>query len=185
MGRKAKRDGRAVPVNPHENDLHDTVGEVTAAVMTASRLFVAISARALAAIDPTLTLPQLRTLVVLHGEGPVKLAVLATALDVNPSTAMRMMDKLEIIGLVDRQINQGNRREVVLRVTRAGRRLVERVMAHRYEEIGAIVARLSADQRTGLVRALRALTETAGEAAVDSLTESPKAPSRIDDLRND
>ncbi|MDF2261330.1 MarR family transcriptional regulator [Streptantibioticus ferralitis] len=66
--------------------------------MAASRLFVAISARALADIDPSLTLPQLRTLVVLESQGPVKLAALASVLGVNPSTAMRMIDKLEAIG---------------------------------------------------------------------------------------
>ncbi|MFG2396694.1 MarR family winged helix-turn-helix transcriptional regulator [Streptomyces lydicus] len=175
MGRQTKCDGTAAAA-PAEDDLYDTVEEVTAAVMTASRLLVAISARALAAIDPTLTLPQLRTLVVLHGEGPVKLAALAIALDVNPSTAMRMVDKLETIGFVDRQVNPDNRREVVLRLTTPGRQLVEKVMAHRYEEIGAIVARLPAEQRTGLVKALRALTDAAGEPTVDSLTESPKTP---------
>jgi DNA-binding MarR family transcriptional regulator len=175
MGHQAKCDERAIPADAAEAELHETVEEVTAAVMTASRLFVGISARALAAIDPALTLPQLRTLVVLHGEGPVKLAALAAALDVNPSTAMRMVDKLETAGLVDRQVNPANRREVVLRLTAAGGELVDKVWAHRHEAISAIVARLPADQRTGLVHALRALTEAAGEPAVDSLTASVKA----------
>ncbi len=143
--------------------LGDAVDDVTAAVMAASRVFVAISARALADIDSTLTLVQLRTLVVLESRGPVKLAVLAAALAVNPSTAMRMVDKLAAVGLVDRQVNPGNRREVVLSLTPEGRGLVDGVMARRHEEIGTLVARLPEDQRAGLVRALRALTDAAGE----------------------
>lgn len=153
--------------------LGEAVKDVTAAVMAASRVFVAISARALADVDSSLTLVQLRTLVVLEGRGPIKLAALAGALGVNPSTAMRMVDKMGAIGLVDRQVNPDNRREVLLSLTPKGRRLVDRVMDRRYDEMGALVARLPHDQRSNLVRALRALTEAAGESAVgDPLTHA-------------
>ncbi|WP_241779780.1 hypothetical protein [Streptomyces natalensis] len=97
-----------------------------------------------------------------------------------------MVDKLETLGLVDRQVNPEDRRELVLRLTTAGRQPVEKVLARRYDEIVARLpacplarlpacplARLPAHQRTGLVKALRALIETAGEPAVDSLTEAP------------
>ncbi|AJC60627.1 MarR family transcriptional regulator [Streptomyces sp. 769] len=171
MVRQDQGGRQRTPAGPPADDLHETVEEVAAAVMTASRLFVALSARALAETEPTLTLPQLRTLVALHGEGPVKLVALAAGLDVNPSTAMRMVDKLEARGLVDRQLNPDNRREVILGLKPQGRRLVEKVMAHRHQEIQAIVASLPADRRAELVRGLRALTDAAGERAVDSLTE--------------
>ncbi|MFE3652512.1 MarR family winged helix-turn-helix transcriptional regulator [Streptomyces sp. NPDC059122] len=171
MVRQAQDGAQQGPAELSADDLHETVEEVAAAVMTASRLFVALSARALAETEPTLTLPQLRTLVVLHGEGPVKLAALAAGLDVNPSTAMRMVDKLEARGLVDRQLNPGNRREVILALKPHGRRLVEKVLAHRHQEIQAIVASLPTERRAELVRGLRALTDAAGAQAVDSLTE--------------
>ncbi|WP_407288353.1 MarR family winged helix-turn-helix transcriptional regulator [Streptomyces sp. BP-8] len=147
-------------------DLDHDVEEVIAAVLTASRLLVGISARALARMGPSLTLPQLRALVVLDGQGPVKLATLAAALGVNPSTAMRMVDRLAAAGSVSRQANPGNRREVVLSLTAQGRELVERVLAHRHAEIAAIVARLPVDRRAGLVGSLRALTDAAGEPPV-------------------
>ncbi|MGV4925436.1 MarR family transcriptional regulator [Streptomyces sp. BHT-5-2] len=172
MVRQDQGDGQQrTPAEQPPDDLHETVEEVTAAVMTASRLFVALSARALAETEPALTLPQLRTLVVLHGEGPVKLAALAAGLDVNPSTAMRMVDKLEARGLVDRQMNPDNRREVIVGLKPHGRLLVEKVLAHRHQEIRAIVASLPGDRRAELVRGLRALTDAAGERTVDSLTE--------------
>ncbi|MFF2927092.1 MarR family winged helix-turn-helix transcriptional regulator [Streptomyces celluloflavus] len=166
MGHDANRRPRpSGTVVPGENLDHD-VEEVIAAVLTASRLLVAISARALADSDPTLTLPQLRALVVLESQGPVKLVALATALGVNPSTAMRMVDRLEAVGKVDRQANPDNRREVVLRLTAKGRRLVDKVLDHRHAEIAAVVSRLPAEQRTGLVASLRALTDAAGEPAI-------------------
>ncbi|MEU9486285.1 MarR family transcriptional regulator [Streptomyces decoyicus] len=147
-------------------DLDHDVEEVIAAVLTASRLLVGISARALGRLAPSLTLPQLRALVVLEGQGPVKLAALAGALNVNPSTAMRMVDRLEAAGSVTRQAHPGNRREVVLSLTDEGRRLVERVLADRHTEIAGIVARLPAAQRAGLIDSLRALTDAAGEPPV-------------------
>lgn len=150
--------------------------EVTAAVMAAAQTVLAISARALAQTDATLTLPQLRVLVVLKGRGPVKLVSLATTLAVNPSTAMRMVGRLEAGGLVDRRTNPANRREVIVSLTGQGGALVEEVMAHRRAEVAALVGRLPAEQRAGLVPALRALThavETPAEgepAAADSGT---------------
>ncbi|WP_269859221.1 MarR family winged helix-turn-helix transcriptional regulator [Streptomyces sp. RPT161] len=168
MGQQVKGSNAPRATEPQGSD---TVEEVSGAVMTASRLFVAISARALADIDPSLTLPQLRTLVVLESQGPVKLAALASVLGVNPSTAMRMIDKLEAIGHVDRQINPDNRREVVLRLTSAGHRLVREVLARRHDDIATIVERLPADQRKGLVQALQALIAAADEPAIDLATD--------------
>lgn len=149
-------------------DLDEEADAVTTAVLAASRLIVAISARALADIDDTLTLPQLRALVVLSDREPLKLAALAGTLAVNPSTAMRMIDRLEAAGTVDRQANPDNRREVVLRLTPAGRRLVDQVMEHRHAAIATLVARMPAEQRTGLIQALHALTGAANEPYLDS-----------------
>jgi DNA-binding MarR family transcriptional regulator len=105
----------------------DDVDAVTRAVLTASRLLVAVSARSLAAVEDRVTLPQFRLLVVLSTHGSAKLVVLAERLGVNPSTAMRMIDRLVAAGLVDRRANPDNRRETVLRLTDEGYRLVEDV----------------------------------------------------------
>src|SRR3954447_25874002 len=94
------------PAEPPADDIDD----VTSAVLTASRLFLAISARSLAAVDEQVTLPQFRMLVVLAPHGEMKLAALARHLGVNPSTAMRMVDRLVVAGLLDRQINPADRR---------------------------------------------------------------------------
>ncbi|MFB7596646.1 MarR family winged helix-turn-helix transcriptional regulator [Streptomyces sp. NPDC056160] len=155
--------------------------ELSVAVMAASRLFVAISARALASTADSLTLPQLRALVVLDTCGPVKLVVLAATLGVNPSTALRMVERLEALDLVDRRTNPDNRREVVLSLTPVGHELVTRVLSQRRAEIRRLVQRLPAQERAALVPALHALTEAAGETAVDAYDTARRDRGIVDD----
>ncbi|MEW2087143.1 MarR family transcriptional regulator [Streptomyces sp. NBC_01750] len=147
----------------------DDVEAVTRAVLTASRLLVAVSARSLASVEDRVTLPQFRLLVVLSTRGAAKLVLLAEWLAVSPSTAMRMVDRLIAIGLVDRQTNPDNRRETVLQLTPEGMRIVEVVMNRRRQEIASIVERLAPEQRAALIAALTAFSEAGGE---------PDAPSR-------
>lgn len=147
---------------PPEED----VEAVTGAVLTASRLLVAIAARSLAAVEERVTLPQLRMLVVLATHHEMKLVALAERLAVNPSTAMRMVERLTAAELVDRRVNPASRREILLRLTDTGRQLVDEVTARRRAEIAAIVAGMPPDQRSGLVTALRAFTDAGGEPPV-------------------
>ncbi len=134
------------------------VEEVTVAVMSAAQLLCGVSARALARVDEALTLPQLRALVVLANDGPEKLVALAATLDVNPSTAMRMVDRLANGGLVERRPNPASRREVIVALTGRGADLVDSVMEHRRAEVAGLVAGLSGEELTGLVAALRTFT---------------------------
>ncbi|MDG9721811.1 MULTISPECIES: MarR family winged helix-turn-helix transcriptional regulator [unclassified Streptomyces] len=141
----------------------DDVDAVTRAVLAASRLLVAVSARSLAEVEERVTLPQFRMLMVLATRGATKLVALADHLQVAPSTAMRMVDRLIAAGLADRQTNPDNRRETLLRLTDEGRRTVENVSARRRAEIAAIVERLEPRQRAALVEALTAFSEAGGE----------------------
>lgn len=58
-----------------------------------------------------------------------------------------------------------------MRLTDDGQELVRRVLAHRRAEVAGLVDRLPADQRAGLVPALRAITAAADELAVDPLDD--------------
>ncbi|MBC7270214.1 MAG: MarR family transcriptional regulator [Streptomyces sp.] len=141
----------------------DDVDAVTRAVLTASRVLVAVSAQSLAAVEERVTLPQFRMLVVLSTRGATKLVTLAELLNVAPSTAMRMVDRLIVAGLADRQVNPHNRRETLLRLTREGHRTVEDVTARRRAQITGIVQRLAPEQRAALVEALTAFNTAGGE----------------------
>ncbi len=136
---------------------------VTRAVLTASRLLVAVSARSLAEVEDRLTLPQFRMLVVLSSRGATKLVALADQLQVAPSTAMRMVDRLISVGLAHRRLNPANRRETLLELTEAGRLAVENVTARRHQEIASIVERMAPERRAVLVEALAAFNEAGGE----------------------
>ncbi|RSM85245.1 MarR family transcriptional regulator [Kibdelosporangium aridum] len=151
---------RALPAR----EAPDDVDAVTDAVLAASRLLVAVSARSIAAVDDTITIPQFRLLVVLDSEGPQKLASVAQALGVNPSTATRMVDRLVAAGLIDRQPNPTSRRELVVGLTRRGRTVVSNVTKRRRAQIEQIVGQMSPTSRRGLVRALSAFAVAGGES---------------------
>ncbi|WP_434445296.1 MarR family winged helix-turn-helix transcriptional regulator [Lentzea sp. E54] len=137
------------------------------AVLTASRLLVAVSARSIAASGDTITLPQFRALVVLQSRGSMKLTTLADHLGVNPSTATRTVDRLLALEMVARQPNPASRREVVIELSESGRKLVRDVTRRRRVAIRKIVERMPEAQRQGLVDALNAFTTAGGEPPVN------------------
>jgi hypothetical protein len=69
-------------------------GAVVGEVLTASRTLVGVATRSLGAAAEHTTIAQYRALVVLASRGPLRLIDLAEALDVAPSTAGRMGDRL-------------------------------------------------------------------------------------------
>ncbi len=133
------------------------------ALLTASRVLVGVSARSLSEVESTVTVTQFRTLVVLDSHGEVNLSGLAEKLGVNASTALRMIDRLLVAELVTRRDNPDTRREVLLGLSTAGRRLVRRVTRRRRAELARVVAAMPADRRSELLAALRAFAEAAGE----------------------
>ncbi|WP_433432161.1 MarR family winged helix-turn-helix transcriptional regulator [Nonomuraea sp. CA-141351] len=155
-----------------EDDEHRVHGEdlsaVVTAVLTGSRLLVAVAARSLGAVEDKVTLPQFRMLVVLAGHGETKLVTMAELLGVNSSTAMRMADRLLAAGLIVREVNPHNRRESLMRLTDEGHRIVDQVTARRRQEISAIVTRMSTEQRRALISAMNAFNEAGGESPVNA-----------------
>jgi DNA-binding MarR family transcriptional regulator len=133
------------------------------AVLSASRVLVAIAARSLADVGEEVTLTQYRSLVVLASRGPQGVAALAEAVSVTPPTASRMCDRLVKKGLVTRRTDRRDRRQVRVALSPGGRRLVDTVTARRRTEIEQLVATIPAESRSGVVDALRHLSETAGE----------------------
>jgi DNA-binding MarR family transcriptional regulator len=141
---------------------------VTDAVLAASRLLVGLSARSIASVDESITMPQFRLLVVLSRRGPVKLTALAEHLGVNPSTVTRMIDRLIAVGLVDRQVSPTSRREVIIDLTDDGASVVARVTQQWRRDIARIVNRMPERQRTALVAAFEAFRDAGGEPAEES-----------------
>lgn len=139
------------------------VDDLVTAVLTASRVLVAVAAASLAGTEGTVTLAQFRMLGMLDSHGETNLNGLAEALGVNASTALRMVERLLAAGLVTRHDNIRNRREVVIALSQHGAELVWRVTDRRRAEIARIVRQMPPDQRDALVTALNAFADAAGE----------------------
>jgi DNA-binding MarR family transcriptional regulator len=140
------------------------------ALMMASRALVGVAARSLAQLPSDLTLPQFRALVLISIRGPLATGELAESLGIHASTATRLVDRLELKGLVARGAVNGDRRTITLNATRRGERLVERSTAIRRKELERIVARLSPADRAFVSDALQRFAAVAGEAGDDSWT---------------
>jgi DNA-binding MarR family transcriptional regulator len=147
----------------HATEADESLDVITDALLTASRLLVGMSVRSIAQVDDTITMAQFRTLVILSNRGPINLATLANLLGVQPSATGRMVDRLVASGLIDRLPHPTSRRELLATLTKRGRDVVRKVTTYRRAEIAAIVERMPAADRHGLVRALTSFTAAGGE----------------------
>ena len=142
---------------------YESPDSVVDAVLSASRVLVAVAARSLSDISEEVTLTQYRTLVVLASRGPQNLVGLAEVVGVTPATATRMCDRLVKKKLIVRQSEQDDRRQVRLALTKKGLKLVGTVTDRRRREIEAILSAIDPAEQTVLVRALSQFAVAAGE----------------------
>ena len=133
------------------------------AVLSASRVLVAIAARSLADAGEEVTLTQYRSLVILASRGPQGIADLAEAVAVTPPTASRLCERLVRKGLVRRRTDRRDRRQVRVGLTEAGRHLVDTVTERRREEIAGLLASIPQQDQRPVAAALQQLAKSAGE----------------------
>jgi DNA-binding MarR family transcriptional regulator len=76
-----------------------------------------------------------------------------------------LVDRLEQKGFVTRADDPADRRAYVLDVTRTGGALVDELHAMRLRSLESVLARMSAGDRTRVVRGLQALVDASVEAA--------------------
>ena len=144
-------------------DVSEQPDSVIDAVLSASRVLVAVAARSLSDMAEEVTLTQYRTLVVLASRGPQNLAGLAEAVGVTPATATRMCDRLVRKDLIRRREKRDDRRHLRVVLTEKGRALVDAVTARRRQEIERIMREIPLDEQIVLVQALGRLAFAAGE----------------------
>jgi DNA-binding MarR family transcriptional regulator len=148
-----------------------SAGGVTAteveSVMRAARALVGITAASIAEVDDVVTVPQLRVMVMISVRGPMNLGTVADGLNVSASNASRICDRLLRSGLLDRQEDPADRRQITLSLTGDGRALLERVNRHRRRAIRAALQTLSPRQRAALTASLDEFSAAAGEPLAD------------------
>jgi len=142
-----------------DGDLDDAVDQA----LVASRALVGVAARSLAAIESEITLRQYRALVLLASRGDQNVSGLAEALEIHPSTATRLCDRLLKKRLIERRTSPESRREVTVAITPQGRTVVRVVTNRRRKEIRRILQQLEPDDRGLVVAAFATFTRAAGE----------------------
>jgi DNA-binding MarR family transcriptional regulator len=145
-------------VQQADDDLEDAVREL----LVASRALVAVAARSLVDIGDV-TLPQFRALVVLSGRPATTVSELAAELDIHPTTATRLVDRLVSKRLVRRTELAEDRRVTRLHLTASGQRLVRRVTQRRVEHLTRILRSIPPDTWPKITEALSAFGAAAGE----------------------
>lgn len=139
--------------------------ETAAAVEHDCREFFAISIRAMEASDIDLPPSALRSLLVLDDLRTCTLSELADHLALSQSATSRMVDKLVARRLVSRRPAAGDRRQVSLAATAAGRRATARLVARRREAIAQTLAAMEPDACERLSSGLREFARVAQQRA--------------------
>ncbi|WP_445281122.1 MarR family winged helix-turn-helix transcriptional regulator [Streptomyces sp. DSM 118148] len=116
---------------------------------------------------------QLRALRVLETAPEVNLTGLADRLDIGLPTASRLCDRLEAAGLLERELHPQRRREVQLRLTVQGRRVLSDVARRRTEALAGVLAAMAPAERSSLVRGMRAFLSTRADPSSRRPPEGP------------
>jgi DNA-binding MarR family transcriptional regulator len=135
-------------------------------VVRGTRAFGAMIASSLTSVDPPITMPQWRALVLADSE-PQSVKSVAEDLGVHPSNATRLCERLVRAGLLDRRQLEHDRRQVVLTSTVGGRRVVARVFAHRRRAVEQILAAVPDEQREAVASAIDAFVTAAERVGHD------------------
>ncbi|AGL19720.1 MarR family winged helix-turn-helix transcriptional regulator [Actinoplanes sp. N902-109] len=139
--------------------------DVAAAVEPAVESLLGVFESARLAQSPPVPPAQLRVLTIISRTEHVNMSRLAETLDVVPSSASRLCDRLEATGLLRRVPDPRDRREVRLLPTAAARRLLGELHERRQAALAEVLERMSPARRAELVRALAAFEAAAHTAA--------------------
>jgi DNA-binding MarR family transcriptional regulator len=112
--------------------------------------------------DLGLTPSQITALATIGREGPLTLGALAETEHVTPPSMTKVVEKLEAMGLIERQADPQDRRRVLAAVTAAGRDLLAEARARKDAILATRIAVLDDDQLRRLTGALDVLDLLAG-----------------------
>jgi DNA-binding MarR family transcriptional regulator len=133
-------------------------------VVEATRLVGGLIAASLASLEPPLTMPQWRVLV-LAAEGDCNVSAVAEDLGVHMSNATRTCDRLVRAGLLERRRTDQDRRQVLLVLSPAGHRLYDAAMAYRRRRVEELMVHMEPEDRAALARTTALLVAAAGGGA--------------------
>jgi DNA-binding MarR family transcriptional regulator len=132
-----------------------------------------------------ISMAQLHILYTLQRSGEMPMSRLADVLQVSLSNATGLIDRIEERGFVERTRVPEDRRVVVIRVTEAGRRMLDEIDAVSTELLRSVFDRIGRSQLSGVARAIaelrRALEDTTGVPSDrhPASTPAPRSSSTI------
>jgi len=140
-----------------------TPEDVVRQLERATRGLLALNVSVLERMEKRIGLAPLRALQALARIGPSLVTELGVELDLLPSTASRLSDRLTEAGYITRRVSPTNRRATLLELTDAGRAVLDELIALRVKAFGEVTQRMSEADRAALVRGARAFTAAHGE----------------------
>jgi DNA-binding MarR family transcriptional regulator len=145
------------------------VPDIAAALESTVESLVSVLESARLAQSPAIPPTQLRVLTIVARNRHTNMNRLAGALDVVPSSASRLCDRLEATGLLRRVPDPRDRREVRLLLTPAARRLLDELRERRRLALAEVLDRMTPAARQSLVAALEAFDAAAARADTGAL----------------
>jgi DNA-binding MarR family transcriptional regulator len=136
--------------------------EIEAAMETLTSVLEAAGDQRPAPVSAT----QLRVLGIVRDRPDLNVNRLAEALNVVASSASRLCDRLEALGLLRRVADPQDRREVQLRMTPAAQQILDELSRRRREALAAVLSRMSGPARRELARSLAAFSAAAVDRPV-------------------
>lgn len=136
----------------------DVAGDFLDRLERATRGLLALNVSVLERMERQIGLAPLRALQSLERLGPSLVTELGTDLDLLPSTASRLSDRLAESGYITRRVSPTNRRATLLELTDAGRKVLRDLIELRIEAFGEVVQHMSEADRAALIQGTTAFT---------------------------
>lgn len=149
---------------PSDREIH--------AFHTAARDLIGIALRSLEVAGDGISLPKFRMMMTMSELGRCASVRVARALGVSASSVTRLGDRLVEEGYVARGADEHSRSVVTLELTRAGQRLIDRVVTWRHDELSRLLAQLEPGLRAYAAEAL----DQFAEAAAGTYGTAPPGP---------
>jgi DNA-binding MarR family transcriptional regulator len=125
----------------------------------ATRGLLELSVAVLEHLEKRIGLAPLRALQALDRRGPSLVTALGDDMDLLPSIASRLSDRLADAGLITRSVSPTNRRATMLELTDAGRSVLAELITLRTNAIRAITDQMSKDDRDAMLQGSHGFTD--------------------------
>ncbi|WP_227999867.1 MarR family winged helix-turn-helix transcriptional regulator [Mycolicibacterium sp. P1-5] len=136
--------------------------EYAAELERATHGLLALNVVVLEEVEKRVGLPTLRALQSLQRLGPSLVTELGEDLDLVPSSASRLSDRLADAGLITRSVAPHNRRATILELTDAGQAILDEVVAKRTDLFRDVSEEMSSEEREQFLSGAMAFTAAYG-----------------------